>query len=134
MYVDSVVDLVSGKSIDSIKAVSYNEWFFPCHFPGNPVVPGVIQLESIFQSAAIIISTLPENIDKGKTVYINSVKNANFFKEVRPGSVMKIRAELLKDYRRGLARSCYGKIEVDGELVCEAYFSMIIKSDLVKIG
>ncbi|MBM7617724.1 3-hydroxyacyl-[acyl-carrier-protein] dehydratase [Weissella uvarum] len=92
LLVDRVIDLEPGKSITGIKNVSRNEEVFQGHFPGNPIFPGVMQIEALAQTGAIAILSMPEF--EGKTAYLASVPKARFHKPVQPGDQMELKVEL----------------------------------------
>ncbi len=118
-----------GVSAFGERVLNEDEWFFACHFPGNPMMPGVLQLESIFNTSALPIKMLEGNSDK--TTNISTVKNVKFSKHIRPGE--KIRIEVcVEKYRRGLA-FMNGRITSDGELCCEAEFILVVLDDLVSM-
>jgi len=99
------------------KSVSFNEPFFQGHFPGEPVMPGVLQVEAIAQLGAIIMLRLPEN--KGKIAYFGGIKEVKFKKKVCPGDMLKMCCEII-DIRGPIGRG-KGTIENrSGELVMQA--------------
>lgn len=104
-------------------------WFFAGHFPGNPMMPGVLQLESIFNTAAMPIKLLEGNQDK--TTNVAQVSNAKFKRHILPGERLDISAEIIK-FRHGLA-TMRGKIMVAGEVCCEADFMLVVLDDLLKV-
>ena len=115
-----LVDRVTEMSLDSraigIKNVSINEPFFQGHFPGNPVVPGVMQLEAMAQVGGILLNILVGQ--DGRIAYFLAVDNARFRRMLRPGDQMRIEMQFLKQ-RLNMARF-HGKVFVDGELAVEA--------------
>jgi len=123
LFVDKVIELEEGKKVVSIKNVSINDYFFRGHFPGRPVMPGVLIVEALAQTAGILILCRKENA--GKLAYFMGIDNVKFRKTVVPGDqlVMEVEAIKLKT-RTGVARS---KAFVDGKLVAEAnlMFSLV---------
>ncbi len=93
-YIDYVDQIEAGKSITATKNVTINESFFRGHFPGNPVMPGVLIIETLAQAASILILKSPEFL--GKTAYLGAIHRAKFRQVVRPGDVLKLKIELTK--------------------------------------
>lgn len=104
-----------------------DEWFFACHFPGNPMMPGVLQLETIFNTAALPIKMLDGN--KDKTTNISSVNNVHFRKHILPGESIRIEVQVRK-IRRGLA-FMDGRIVSGNDLCCEAEFVLVVLDDIL---
>jgi len=119
LMIDKVVDMELGKSITAIKNVSINEPFFPGHFPGVPVMPGVLILEAMAQAAAILSfktkAYAPEEIG---IVYFAGIDGARFKKPVKPGDQLVLKVEIVREMR-GIWKST-ARAEVDGELAAEA--------------
>lgn len=104
-------------------------WFFACHFPGNPMMPGVLQLESLFNTAAMPIKLLEGN--RHKTTNVAQISSAKFKRHILPGEKLDISAEIIK-FRRGLA-TVKGKIMVADEVCCEAEFVLVVLDDVLKV-
>ena len=94
LMVDRVLDLKPGASVVAQKNVSINEQIFQGHFPGNPIFPGVLQIEAMAQAGAIALLSMPDF--KGKTAYLGGIKKAKFRHMVRPGDVLRIEVTLEK--------------------------------------
>ena len=94
--VDRILDCEPGKWAIGRKCVSRNEGFFCGHFPGQPVMPGVLILEALAQTGAMAALTLPEN--RGKLALFGGIKNARFRKQVTPGDVLTLHCELLEQH------------------------------------
>ncbi len=94
LLLDRVISLEPGISSDAVKTLSGAEFFFRGHFPDNPVMPGVMILEAMAQTAAVAVLALEEN--RGKTVLLAGVKNARFLKPVLPGDTLCLHSELKK--------------------------------------
>lgn len=94
MLVDTIEELEPGVRAVGKKCVSYNEPFFAGHFPGEPVMPGVLIIEALAQTGAVAILSLPEN--KGKTAYFAGINSVKFKKKVQPGDVLTLETEIIK--------------------------------------
>jgi UDP-3-O-[3-hydroxymyristoyl] N-acetylglucosamine deacetylase / 3-hydroxyacyl-[acyl-carrier-protein] dehydratase len=116
ILVDKVIEYVEGKRIVGIKNVTINEPFFQGHFPGNPVMPGVLQLEAMAQVGALMLMSQPGC--EGKVPYFLSIEEAKFRRPVRPGDVMRIEIDVLR--LRPRLSACAAKVIVDGQVCCEA--------------
>jgi UDP-3-O-[3-hydroxymyristoyl] N-acetylglucosamine deacetylase/3-hydroxyacyl-[acyl-carrier-protein] dehydratase len=115
LMVDKVT-AVAGNKITAQKNVSINEPFFQGHFPGHPIMPGVLQLEAIAQVAGLLMMRQAENA--GKVAYFMSANDVKWRKPVRPGDVLMIEVELTKS--RGKIGKARGTCLVDGDVVSEA--------------
>lgn len=126
LLIDYVSEVMPGKSAKGYKNLTMNEWFFPCHYPGCPNMPGMLQIEALVQMFIMTFLTIPEF--KGKVTNFLGADNVRFHKRVTPGKRLDIEAEL-KSFRRGIAK---GKAAgyVDGELACEAEFIITIPEEL----
>jgi beta-hydroxyacyl-ACP dehydratase FabZ len=116
LLVDRVKELVVDERIHAIKAVSFNEDFFQGHFPGAPIMPGVLQLEAMAQVAGIL--TLKQADNAGKIAYFMAADKVKWRKPVKPGDVLQIDIELLR--ARGKVAKAKGVCTVRGEVVSEA--------------
>lgn len=118
LLVDKVIELEPGQRAVGIKNVTMNENYFQGHFPGKPVMPGVLQVEALAQTGAIAVLSLEEY--KGKIVYFGGIDKLRFKQKVVPGDVLKLEVELIK--RRGpigIAKAVAtvdGKVAVQGEI------------------
>lgn len=125
LLVDGIVAFEKGKSIIGQKNVSFNEPFFMGHFPEEPVMPGVLQIEALAQVSCILVAlSFPED-SAGKRPAFAGIEEARFRRPVRPGHILTLIGELEK-YRRGFA-VVKTRVEIEGELVAEA----IIKASMV---
>ena len=116
LLVDRIIETDFETKIVGIKNLTINELFFQGHFPGHPVMPGVLQLEAMAQVAGILLNRKLQN--PGKIAYFLAIDNAKFRRILQPGDQMRIEVEFLK-LRLGMAR-VHGRVLVDGELACEA--------------
>lgn len=127
LMIDIVEAVIPGVSARGFKNFTWNEWFFPVHFVGNPNVPGAIQLESLAQMLTVAITTLPGLMGKITHALSHEVK---FYKEVKPGDKFEISTNVIS-WKRGIALGTGSGI-VNGELVCEANMKMTIPEILEK--
>lgn len=124
LLVDKITDYETGKWAKGIKCVSANEMQFLGHFPGEPVMPGVLIIEALAQVGAIAVLTEEEN--KGKLVFFGGIKNARFKKKVVPGDVLEMECELTD--RRGPVGFGKAVAKVDGKIACTAELMFAIES------
>ena len=116
LLVDTIIELESGKKAVGIKNVSINEPFFQGHFPGYPVMPGVLIMEALAQVGAVAILSMEEN--RGKIGLFAGIDGARFRQQVKPGDVLRLEIEMTKI--RGSIGKAKGKASVDGKTVAEA--------------
>lgn len=118
LMIDEVEEYVPGESAIAYKHVSEDEWYFKGHFPGNPIMPGVLITESLAQTGAIAILSLEEN--KGRNALFAGIDKMRFKKQVVPGDVLRLEVKIIKQkgpigVGEALA-TCDGKIVAKGEL------------------
>lgn len=117
LLVDRIIEMEAGKKIVGLKNVTMNEPFFPGHFPGHPVMPGVLIVEAMAQVAAILVYSSSDD-NKGKITYFVGIENTKFRKPVVPGDQLRLELEVIGN-RRGIY-TFSGKAFVDGKLVTES--------------
>ena len=100
LMIDFVDEVVPGKSARGYKDLKHDEWFFKVHWPNDPNMPGMLQIESLVQMCALSILSLPGN--KGKVLYLTSATNLKFIKKIVPNCRLYIETKV-KNYKRGLA-------------------------------
>ncbi|MFC4255129.1 3-hydroxyacyl-ACP dehydratase FabZ [Altererythrobacter xixiisoli] len=124
LLVDRVRNLIVGESIHAVKAVSFNEQFFQGHFPGRPVMPGVLQIEALAQAAAILAIETLELAGSNKLVYFMSIDGTKFRSPVEPGCLLDLNVGFIQ--KRARVCKFWGKASVDGKVTCETEFTAMI--------
>ncbi|HVP67374.1 MAG TPA: 3-hydroxyacyl-ACP dehydratase FabZ [Anaeromyxobacteraceae bacterium] len=124
LLVDRVVSLEPMKTLVAVKSVTVNEPFFAGHFPGHPVMPGVLILEALAQAAALLAKASMANDPGDKVTYLMAIDNARFRKPVVPGDRIELRVEVVK--QKGAIWKEKGAALVDGEVVAEAEFMAML--------
>jgi 3-hydroxyacyl-[acyl-carrier-protein] dehydratase len=124
LLVDKVVDLRVDEEIHAVKAVSFNEQYFQGHFPGRPIMPGVLQIEALAQAAAILAIETLDLAGSGKLVYFMSIDGVKFRKPVEPGVLLRLEVEFVQ--KRSRVCKFAGKAMLDGEVATECEFTAMI--------
>ena len=124
LLVDRVISLEIDKEIRAVKAVSFNEPFFQGHFPGRPIMPGVLQIEALAQAAGILAIETLELAGSGKLVYFMAIEEAKFRAPVEPGVLLELNVGFVQ--KRAKVCKFWGKASVDGKLTCEVQFTAMI--------
>lgn len=124
LLIDRLERIVKNESAVGIKNVTMNEWFFQGHFPENPVMPGVLIVEAMAQTAGTLVMHSTDKKAKDKLVYFMTIEEAKFRKPVLPGDVLELLVKKIK--ARDPIWKFSGKAYVNGTLVSEAVFSAMI--------
>ena len=124
LLVDRVERIVPDQSITAIKAVSMNEQFFQGHFPGRPIMPGVLIVEALAQAAGVLAVESLDLAGSGKLVYFMAIEGAKFRNPVEPGCLLQLDVEFVQ--KRATVCKFAGKASVDGKIVAEANFTAMI--------
>ena len=128
LFVDHVNKIFPGKSCEGYKDLKKDEWFFKVHWPNDPNMPGMLQIEALTQLSALSILTLPGN--KGELMYLVSANNLIFKKKVIPNTRFYMKSNVIS-YNRGIAKfSAKGLIE--NELVCSADINLVLPKEINK--
>ena len=122
LLVDKIEELIPGVKAVGYKCVTYNEPFFAGHFPGEPVMPGVLQIEACAQVGAVAILSMEAN--KGKTAYFGGINSARFRQKVVPGDTLKLECEIVK--QKGPLGIGKATASVDGKVVMNAELTFMI--------
>ena len=128
LMIDFAEEVVPGKSAKGYKDFKEDEWFFKVHWPNDPNVPGMLQIESLVQMSALSILSLPGN--KGKIMYLTSANNLKFVKKIIPNNRLYIETKI-KSFKRGLA-ICEGLGLIEKQIACKAEFNLILPEEIKK--
>ncbi len=124
LLVDKIAELVPNESAVGVKCVSVAEPHFQGHFPAQPIMPGVLIVEAMAQTSAVLVCHTLGHEAEGKLVYFMSIDSARFRKPVVPGDVMRI--HVTKKQSRGAVWKFEGKAMVDGKVVADATFAAML--------
>ena len=125
MLLDTIEEMEPGKRVYARKCVSYNEPYFAGHFPGEPVMPGVLIVEAMAQAGAVAMLSQPQM--KGKTAYFAGINSAKLKQKVTPGNVLDLKVEIVKV--KGPIGIGQGTAYVDGKLAASAEIMFAIGSE-----
>jgi 3-hydroxyacyl-[acyl-carrier-protein] dehydratase len=123
LLVDRVVS-VTQEEIHAVKAVSFNEPFFQGHFPGRPIMPGVLQIEALAQAAGILAVENLGLAGTGKLVYFMAIEEAKFRAPVEPGVLLDLRAGFVQ--KRSRVCKFWGKASIGDKVTCDVNFTAMI--------
>ena len=128
LLVDRVLELEPGARIVAIKNVSFNEPFFQGHFPGHPIMPGVLIVEALAQAAGVLTYvTLETSYPQGTLFYFAGIDGARFKRRVVPGDQLRLEVSMDR-VKRGVGKFT-GRALVDGEVACEAEMMCALRSE-----
>ena len=128
LMIDFADEVIPGKSAKGYKDFKEDEWFFQVHWPSDPNVPGMLQIEALVQMSALSILSLPYN--KGKVMYLTSANNIKFIKKIIPNKRLYIETKV-KNFKRGLA-ICEGLGLIEKQIACKAEFNLILPEEIKK--
>lgn len=118
LFVDRVDEVIPGESIRARKCVTGNEAIFNGHFPQNPVLPGVIQIEAMGQAGALLAILSGADVGEGRSIYVATITDCKFKRPVVPGDLLELRAKVLRHRLGTWKLGC--EVWVEGELVSKA--------------
>ena len=124
LLVDRVAELIPGERVHAIKAVSFNEQFFQGHFPGRPIMPGVLIVEALAQAAAVLAIESFDLSGSGKLVYFMAIEDAKFRVPVEPGCLLDLHVSFLQ--KRARVCKFAGRAMLGDRLACETSFTAMI--------
>jgi beta-hydroxyacyl-ACP dehydratase FabZ len=124
LLVDRILEFEERKRVVGIKNVTFNEPFFQGHFPGHPVMPGVLIVEAMAQVGGVLLMGAISDLES-RVVYIMSLDKVKFRKPVRPGDQLRFEVEMVQV--RGMVCRVRGVAKVDGEVVCEAEMAAMVR-------
>ena len=128
LLIDKVVDIQANVEAIGIKNVTVNEPYFEGHFPVSPVVPGVLQVESLAQTAAVLVIKSLDLENSGSLVYLTTIENTKFRRLVVPGDIMRLRVTVLK--KRQKIWKFKGEVNVEEKKVSECEFTAMMQTKL----
>jgi 3-hydroxyacyl-[acyl-carrier-protein] dehydratase len=124
LLIDRIEEIVPRRRIVAIKAVTINEPFFQGHFPGRPIMPGVLLVEAMAQASGVLAVESLGLAGTGKLVYFMAIDSAKFRRPVEPGVLLRIEVDLVQD--RGTVCKFAGRCLIEGKLVAETNFTAMI--------
>ena len=130
LMIDHVTDVEPGNYSKGYKQLTEKDWFFKVHWPTDPNMPGMLQVEALVQMSSLAILTLPGN--KGKILYLTNVDKIKFKKKIIPNDKLFLDTKIVK-FNRGFAK-CKGEGYVNDELACEAEFNLIMPDEIKKFN
>lgn len=122
LMIDEVEKYIPGEMATAYKYVKEDEWYFKGHFPGNPIMPGVLIVESLAQTGAVSILSLPEN--KNKNALFGGIDKMKFKKQVVPGDKLKLEVKIIK--KKGPIGIGEGIATVDGKIAAKGEFTFAV--------
>jgi len=125
LLIDRILEFEPGKRVVGLKNVTINEPFFQGHFPGHPIMPGVLLLEAMAQTGGVLaLKSIPEEEVKKKVLYFMSIDKAKFRKPVTPGDQVRFELDMIRE--RGAVKSFKAVATVDGAVVAESEMMAMI--------
>jgi len=125
LLVDRILEMELGKRVVGIKSVTINEPFFPGHFPGHPIMPGVLIVEAMAQVGGVLLMRSLNARAEKKVMYFTGIDRARFRRPVVPGDQLRFEVDMVQV--RGTVCRVRGVAKVDGEVVCEAEMAAMVR-------
>lgn len=122
LMIDAAEEVIPGVSASGYKDLTWDDWWFEVHWPGDPNMPGMLQIESLVQLGVLTVLTLPGN--KGKLAYLTSAEKIKFSKKIIPGNRLNLNVDLVS-WKRGVG-VCHGVGKVGENIACQAEFTFVI--------
>ncbi len=126
LMIDYADEVIPGKSSKGYKLLNEDEWFFKVHWPSDPNMPGMLQIEALVQMSSLAILTLPGN--KGKILYLVSAEKLRFIEKITPNTKLILETKILS-FKRGLVK-CEGAGFIEKKKVCTAEFTLILPDEI----
>ena len=127
LVVDKVIDIISLESAIGIKNVTFNEPYFQGHFPDVPIMPGVIIIEALVQTAAVMVGVSLDLTDKNLLIYFMGIDNCKFRRKVGPGDTLELRVNVLRGKIGSKVWKFSGSAYVAGEIAAEVEFTAMME-------
>ena len=124
LLIDEVLEMTPGVGAVARKTVRADEWYLQGHFPGRPIMPGVLQIEALAQAAAILAIETLQLAGSGKLVYFMAIEQAKFRAPVEPGCLLDLNVGFLQ--KRARVCKFWGKASVEGKVTCEVEFTAMV--------
>ena len=126
LLIDRVQDVVPNASATGVKNVTFNEPHFQGHFPGAPIMPGVMIIEAMAQTAAVLVGLSNDLVDTGFLVYFMGIENGKFRRKVVPGDVLELRMRVLRGRAGAKVWRFHGEASVGGHVAAEAELTAML--------
>ena len=127
LLVDKVVEIANLESAIGIKNVTFNEPYFQGHFPGVPIMPGVVMIEALAQTAAVMVGVSLGLADKNLLIYFMGIDNCKFRRKVGPGETLELKVSVLRGKTNSKVWKFSGTASVTGEIAAEAEFTAMME-------
>ena len=133
LFVDKVVDIDGFNKATGLKNITFNEPQFQGHFPATPIMPGIMIVEAMAQTAAVMVGVGLNLADKDMLIYFMAIDNCKFRRKVTPGDQLIMNLNTLRGKPGGKVWKFYGEASVDGEMAAQAQFSAMMDSNNTEV-